>query len=241
MMGFNTQLMQGMDWMARKAVAMAPFLARQKEEQAAARHQDDPQSVAGHVSESSINLLADYEERIPGGAQVELGDVAEPVDELEVEGVPKSAPAVHDEDDDADFDDSEEDHTEHFPTSVLGWIWYVLAWPYELVFRYTIPPVKGRYKYQFIASFFMSLAWLAVFSTMMVKWTEEIGCVLGIEDAIMGVTFLAVGTSMPDCLTSIFVARTGRGNMAVCNALVRYRRGCPGEEYTNQRMGDVGK
>merc|ERR1712137_925894 len=65
----------------------------------------------------------------------------------------------------------------------------------------------------------MSLVWLAMFTTFMVKWTEKIGCILGIEDAIMGVTFLALGTSMPDCLTSIFIARTGRGNMAICNAL----------------------
>merc|ERR1712063_97203 len=122
-------------------------------------------------------------------------------------------------DEDAGWDDEKPHEHYHYPSSKLGWVWFVLAWPYEFVFSYTIPPVQGKYKYQFIASFVMSLVWLAVFTALMVKWTEEIGCILGIEDAIMGVTFLALGTSMPDCLTSIFIARTGRGNMAVCNAL----------------------
>merc|ERR1712063_59871 len=122
-------------------------------------------------------------------------------------------------DEDAGWDDEKPHEHYHYPSSKLGWVWFVLAWPYEFVFSYTIPPTRGRYKYQFIGSFTMSLVWLAVFTALMVKWTEEIGCILGIEDAIMGVTFLALGTSMPDCLTSIFIARTGRGNMAVCNAL----------------------
>ena len=33
----------------------------------------------------------------------------------------------------------------------------------------------------------------------------------------MGLTFLAVGTSLPDALSSIFVARSGSGAMAISN------------------------
>eukprot|EP00210_Caulerpa_lentillifera_P005426 g5188.t1 len=53
----------------------------------------------------------------------------------------------------------------------------------------------------------------------MVEWTQDIGCVLGIPSSIMGVTVLAAGTSIPDALASISVAREGKGDMAVSNAI----------------------
>lgn len=39
-----------------------------------------------------------------------------------------------------------------------------------------------------------------------------IGYTMGIPDVIMGITFLAAGTSVPDCLASLIVARQGRNN-----------------------------
>lgn len=36
-----------------------------------------------------------------------------------------------------------------------------------------------------------------------------IGYTLGIPDVIMGITFLAAGTSVPDCIASLIVARQG--------------------------------
>lgn len=38
-----------------------------------------------------------------------------------------------------------------------------------------------------------------------------IGFTLGIPDVIMGITFLAAGTSVPDCMASLIVARQGKG------------------------------
>jgi len=193
MMGVNTQIMNGMDFVANFLLRRFPFLAVLR----------NPEHDHKH----------DHARPVPTeGDDVELQEAA--MDELSDD----DSHSRH-SDEDAGWDDEKPHEHYHYPTSVLGWVWFVLAWPYEFVFSYTIPPVQGRYKYQFIASFVMSLVWLAVFTTFMVKWTEKIGCILGIEDAIMGVTFLALGTSMPDCLTSIFIARTGRGNMAVCNAL----------------------
>lgn len=37
-----------------------------------------------------------------------------------------------------------------------------------------------------------------------------IGFTLGIPDVIMGITFLAAGTSVPDCMASLIVARQGK-------------------------------
>lgn len=36
-----------------------------------------------------------------------------------------------------------------------------------------------------------------------------VGYTLGIPDVIMGITFLAAGTSVPDCIASLIVARQG--------------------------------
>uniref|UniRef100_A0A3Q2GA31 Solute carrier family 24 member 4b n=1 Tax=Cyprinodon variegatus TaxID=28743 RepID=A0A3Q2GA31_CYPVA len=45
-----------------------------------------------------------------------------------------------------------------------------------------------------------------------------IGYTLGIPDVIMGITFLAAGTSVPDCIASLIVARQ-LGDMAVSNTI----------------------
>lgn len=37
-----------------------------------------------------------------------------------------------------------------------------------------------------------------------------IGFTLGIPDVIIGITFLAAGTSVPDCMASLIVARQGK-------------------------------
>ena len=68
-------------------------------------------------------------------------------------------------------------------------------------------------------TFLTSIMWIGVISWFMVEWTAEIGCVLGIPSAIMGVTVLAAGTSIPDALSSIVVARQGEGDMAIANAV----------------------
>mmetsp|Transcript_20311 Transcript_20311/g.29742 ORF Transcript_20311/g.29742 Transcript_20311/m.29742 type:complete len:88 (-) Transcript_20311:574-837(-) len=53
----------------------------------------------------------------------------------------------------------------------------------------------------------------------MVDWAEIIGNTLGIPPFIMGLTFLAAGTSVPDLLSSVIVARRGEGDMAVSSSI----------------------
>jgi Ca2+/Na+ antiporter len=68
-------------------------------------------------------------------------------------------------------------------------------------------------------SFIMAIVWVGIFSGMMVDWATSIGCVAGIPDAVMGLTFLAMGTSVPDLLTSVVVAKQGHGDMAVSSSI----------------------
>ena len=60
---------------------------------------------------------------------------------------------------------------------------------------------------------------VGVYSYLMVWWATEVGCAFGIPDAVMGLTFLAAGTSVPDLLTSVIVARQGKGDMAVSSSI----------------------
>lgn len=71
----------------------------------------------------------------------------------------------------------------------------------------------------FFVTFMMSIVWIAVFSYFMVWWATVAGDVIGIPPAVMGLTFLAAGTSVPDLLTSVLVTRKGFGNMAISSSI----------------------
>lgn len=68
-------------------------------------------------------------------------------------------------------------------------------------------------------SFAMSLVWLTILSYLMVEFILKLGCLWNLSAVVMGLTFLAMGTSIPDALGSIAVARSGQGDMAVSNAV----------------------
>jgi|TARA_B100000683_G_scaffold215789_1_gene211191 sodium/potassium/calcium exchanger 4 len=53
----------------------------------------------------------------------------------------------------------------------------------------------------------------------MVSWAARIGCIIGIPQVVMGTLVVAAGTSIPDALGSIAVAKIGEGDMAVANAV----------------------
>lgn len=69
------------------------------------------------------------------------------------------------------------------------------------------------------ATFGVSLIHITWLSYFMVEFMLKIGCLWGIPDVVMGLTFLAAGTSIPDALGSISVAQAGEGDMAVSNAV----------------------
>ncbi|XP_060039985.1 sodium/potassium/calcium exchanger 4 [Erinaceus europaeus] len=87
---------------------------------------------------------------------------------------------------------------------------WVLTWPLIFLLCTTIPNCsKPRWEKFFMATFITATLWIAVFSYLMVWLVTIIGYTLGIPDVIMGITFLAAGTSVPDCMASLIVARQG--------------------------------
>lgn len=108
----------------------------------------------------------------------------------------------------------------HIPNGIGSKFKWLLSWPLLLLLYLTIPNcAKPRWEKYFMLSFVLSTVWIAVFSYLMVWMVTIIGYTLGIPDVIMGITFLAAGTSVPDCIASLIVARQGLGDMAVSNTI----------------------
>uniref|UniRef100_A0A8C4HT69 Sodium/calcium exchanger membrane region domain-containing protein n=1 Tax=Dicentrarchus labrax TaxID=13489 RepID=A0A8C4HT69_DICLA len=106
------------------------------------------------------------------------------------------------------------------PAGVCNKLKWLLAWPLCLLLYFTVPNCSTpRWDNWFMLSFFASTLWIAGFSYIMVWMVTVIGFTLGIPDVIMGITFLAAGTSVPDCMASLIVARQGMGDMAVSNSI----------------------
>lgn len=95
--------------------------------------------------------------------------------------------------------------------------WLVVA-PLHAALFYTIPDCKVK-GHLFLVTFFASITWTAIFSYIMVWMVTLIGFTFGIPDSIMGITFLAAGTSVPDAYASIHVAKMGQADMAVSNSI----------------------
>ncbi|XP_078144827.1 sodium/potassium/calcium exchanger 3 [Centroberyx gerrardi] len=106
------------------------------------------------------------------------------------------------------------------PAGVCNKLKWLLAWPLCLLLYFTVPNCSApRWENWFMLSFICSTLWIAAFSYVMVWMVTVIGFTLGIPDVIMGITFLAAGTSVPDCMASLIVARQGMGDMAVSNSI----------------------
>ncbi|KAI2657837.1 Sodium/potassium/calcium exchanger 3 [Labeo rohita] len=123
-----------------------------------------------------------------------------------------------------DEEEEEEDDNEgpyvpyRCPGGGLNKLKWLLAWPLSLLLFFTVPNcATPRWERWYMVSFISSTLWIAFFSYIMVWMVTVIGYTMGIPDVIMGITFLAAGTSVPDCLASLIVARMG--DMAVSNSI----------------------
>jgi Ca2+/Na+ antiporter len=106
--------------------------------------------------------------------------------------------------------------------NLFGFVKYLFLFPIVATLTLTVPNSQrtGMQKgYWCYLSFFISICWIGVYSYFMVGWAETIGTTLGIDTFIMGLTFLAAGTSVPDLLSSVIVARMGEGDMAVSSSI----------------------
>ncbi|XP_070848767.1 sodium/potassium/calcium exchanger 2-like isoform X3 [Chaetodon trifascialis] len=119
-------------------------------------------------------------------------------------------------------DEEEEDQplSLSWPESARKRFTYLLIMPIVLPLWLTLPDVrKPSSKKFFPVTFLGAICWIACFSYLMVWWAHQVGETIGITEEIMGLTILAAGTSIPDLITSVIVARKGLGDMAVSSSV----------------------
>jgi len=96
----------------------------------------------------------------------------------------------------------------------------IISSPLALLMKWSIPDCRlDEWRSWFPMTFTMSIFWIGLLSFLMVDFAGRAGCIIGVPEFLMGLVVLSVGTSVPDALSSILVARNGQGNMAVCNVL----------------------
>ena len=71
----------------------------------------------------------------------------------------------------------------------------------------------------YLRAFIVSIALIVLLSYFLVEATIAFAAGIGIPPVIVALTLLAAGTSAPDLMSSLDVARQGRGGMAVANAV----------------------
>lgn len=71
----------------------------------------------------------------------------------------------------------------------------------------------------YIRAFVLSIISIIFLSYFLVEFAVNFAHIVGIPEVLIALTILAGGTSVPDLLASLIVAKQGRGDMAVSNAV----------------------
>lgn len=105
-------------------------------------------------------------------------------------------------------DDPEEEEDE--PKKGIMKIFVPFDWLLSVIFP--------RPRYYFVI-FFISIAFIGALCWVLVESAIIISETLQIPELVIAMTVLAVGTSVPDMMSSVIVAKQGRGGMAVSNGI----------------------
>ncbi|XP_020784483.2 sodium/potassium/calcium exchanger 1-like [Boleophthalmus pectinirostris] len=168
----------------------------------------------------------------PKAPDSEKKETEDTKDDVPADGGSEDSDDSSDSDESDDSDESEESEEEEeegeeeeplsleWPDTRRKQVTYLLLLPIVLPLWLTVPDVRNQKSRKFfVMTFLGSIIWIAIFSYLMVWWAHQVGETIGISEEIMGLTILAAGTSIPDLITSVIVARKGLGDMAVSSSV----------------------
>lgn len=123
--------------------------------------------------------------------------------------------------------ESEDEHD----GSCFGKLLHAVSQPLHLLFWLTCPNVEigTKYEYLFGLTFFMSFAWVSLFSFLLSSIIERWVGLSGVNMAVFGLILVSLGAEIPDTIESVSVAKKGYGSMAVAN--------CQGTQVVNIAIG----
>merc|ERR1719310_2579679 len=125
----------------------------------------------------------------------------------------------------AEEEEEEDDDDEPFnpfevPESMAGKFFWFWGLPLAIAFWLTIPDCRRpMFEKWWFFTFLNCIIWIGLLASIMVWMVERFGIMYNVPASIMGITLLAAGTSIPDCLSSIAVAKRGHGDMAVSSSI----------------------
>ncbi|KAF1393191.1 hypothetical protein PFLUV_G00035940 [Perca fluviatilis] len=190
----------------------------------------EPSTSQPQKTEETSEKTADQPDESKAPAGDSEGSQGSAEDESGSEESGDSGESDGDDDDESQEEEEkqqqEEEEEENEPLS-LEWpetrrkqATYLLLLPIVFPLWLTLPDVRNVASRRYFAiSFIGSILWIGVFSYLMVWWAHQVGETIGISEEIMGLTILAAGTSIPDLITSVIVARKGLGDMAVSSSV----------------------
>ena len=79
--------------------------------------------------------------------------------------------------------------------------------------------LTGDPRHNYLRTFAVSVLLITILSWVLVEGGIALAGAVGIPPVIVALTILAAGTSLPDMISSVIVARQGRGDMAISNAV----------------------
>ena len=106
------------------------------------------------------------------------------------------------------------------PKNHFKLVFWVFMLPINVLFFITMPDCrKKRWENWYPVTFVVSIVWMAIISYVLVWTVSVIGETFDIPECIMGLTLLAAGSSVPDAMASLVVAKHGMGDMALANCV----------------------
>ncbi|XP_056272214.1 sodium/potassium/calcium exchanger 1 isoform X2 [Pseudoliparis swirei] len=180
----------------------------------------EPKAAAAPETEKT-EQPEDKKEDVPAGNDSSGGSESDK-DDSDDDSVESSEEEEEEEDEDEGEKELEEDEplSLQWPDTQHKQVTYLFLLPIIFPLWLTVPDVRNqKYRKFFAATFLGSILWIGVFSYLMVWWAHQVGETIGISEEIMGLTILAAGTSIPDLITSVIVARKGLGDMAVSSSV----------------------
>ncbi|MDH5475566.1 MAG: calcium/sodium antiporter [Cyclobacteriaceae bacterium] len=110
------------------------------------------------------------------------------------------------------FDPGEDFEEEEEEEEKTGW--RAIFIPLDFILEKLFPPKK-----YYMMTFTFSIIFIAVLCWVLVESAIGVSHILGIPEVVIALVVLAAGTSIPDMISSIIVAKQGRGGMAMSNAI----------------------
>lgn len=107
-----------------------------------------------------------------------------------------------------------------WPSEMTFWkqAFWIVTWPISFLLFCTIPDCR-KYPRLYPLTFFMCILWIGSTSYMTAWLITILGDTINIPDSVMGLTFLAAGTSVPEAVSSVIVTNQGHGSMGVSNSI----------------------